>query len=80
MLRFQMRAAVILGFVVALGGMSACGEDPVQSQDISRAELVGRFEATTIHVDPAGAEAPIDVLKGLGGELEVTLNADGTTT
>jgi hypothetical protein len=77
---FQMRSAVILGLTVALGGMSACGEDPVQSQDISRAELVGRFEATTIHVDPNGSEAPIDVLEELGGEMEVTLNADGTTT
>jgi hypothetical protein len=75
-----MRAAVILGLAVALGGMSACDDDPVHPQEISRAELVGRFEATTIHVDPAGAEAPIDVLEELGGELEVTLNADGTTT
>jgi hypothetical protein len=75
-----MRSVVILGLAVALGGMSACDDDPVQPQEISRAELVGRFEATTIHVDPAGAEAPIDVLEGLGGELDVTLNADGTTT
>jgi hypothetical protein len=66
--------------MVALGGLTACDDDPVQTQDVTRAELVGRFEATTLNVDPDGAAPPIDVLEELGGELEIVLNADGTTT
>jgi hypothetical protein len=76
----QKPVALVVALMVTLGGMSACDDDPVQTQDVTRGELVARFEATTIRVDPAGAEAPIDVLEGLGGELEIVLNADGTTT
>lgn len=64
----------MLAAVVAVGALTACGDDDAIGPDA----IVGVYTATTLRVTPTGA-AEIDVLEQ-GGSLVITISGGDATT
>lgn len=76
---FMIRRKLPGKLMVALVGMalSACGDDGTGPDGIVRADILGTFDATTFTVTEGGSTT--DLLQA-GGDIELTLEGNGTTT